>query len=269
MAATALNPILTSTHRSLGATFSLYGKEIRYEFLKLIRTTVFSLSVIGFPMMFYVLFGLSNRGNSIDSMDAAKYMLAGYCCFGMIGAALFGIGVGMASERAQGWLELKRSSPMPPPAYLLAKCVTAQAFGLIIVCVLSALGVLFGGVHLQPAEFAMMLGMALVGTVPFAAMGVLIALLVPPNAASGVVNLIYLPMSFMSGLWIPLKYLPKFLRPIAPSLPAFHLSQLMLTVFGYQRRDSSTLAHWAGLAGFTLLMLGLSWAIFHRAEQDA
>ncbi len=269
MAATALNPILTSTHRSLDATLSLYGKEIRYEFLKLIRTTVFSLSIIGFPVMFYVLFGLSDRGNSIDSMDAAKYMLAGYCCFGLIGAALFGIGVGMASERTQGWLELKRSSPMPPPAYLVAKCVTAQAFGLIIVCVLSAIGVLFGGVHLRPVEFVLMLGMALVGTVPFAAMGLLIALLVPANAASGIVNLIYLPMSFMSGLWIPLKYLPKFLRPIAPSLPAFHLSQLMLTVFGYQRRDSSTLANWVGLAGFTLLMLGVSWAVFHRAEQDA
>ena len=269
MAAIALNPIWTSTHRSFGANLSIYGKEIRYEFLKLIRTKTFSLSVIGFPVMFYVLFGLSNRGNSIDSMDAAKYMLAGYCCFGMIGAALFGIGVGMASERAQGWLELKRSSPMPASAYLVAKCVTAQAFGVIIVCVLSAIGVWFGGVQLRPMEFAMMLAMALVGTVPFAAMGLLIGLLVPANAASGIVNLIYLPMSFMSGLWIPLKYLPRFLRPVAPSLPAFHLSQLMLTVFGYQRRDSSTLAHWVGLAAFTLLMLGLSWAVFHRAEQDA
>ncbi len=269
MTATALSPVLSASHRSWKASVLLYGKEIRYEFLKLIRTTVFSLSVIGFPVMFYVLFGLSNRGNSIDSMDAAKYMLAGYCCFGMIGAALFGIGVGMASERTQGWLELKRSSPMPPMAYLAAKCVTAQAFGVIIVCVLSAVGVLFGGVHLRPVEFAMMLGMTLVGTLPFAAMGLLIALLVPANAASGIVNLIYLPMSFMSGLWIPLKYLPGFLRPIAPSLPAFHLSQLMLTVFGYQRRDSSTLAHWVGLAGFTLLMLGMSWAVFHRAEQDA
>jgi ABC-2 type transport system permease protein len=28
-------------------------------------------------------------------------------------------------------------------------------------------------------------------------------------------------------------------------------------------------SHWFGLAGFTLLMLGVSWAVFHRAEQDA
>jgi len=255
--------------RTFGETLSLYTKETKYEFLKLVRTKTFSLSIIGFPVMFYMLFGLANRGNQMNGMDAAKYMLASYCSFGMIGAALFGIGVGLASERSLGWLELKRSSPMPPMAYLLAKCITAQAFGLIIVAVLSLLAVGFGGVHLTGKEIAMMLGMTVAGTVPFAAMGLLIALLVPANAASGVVNLIYLPMSFMSGLWIPIQYLPKFLKPIAPYLPAFHLSQLMETVFGYQRAGSSTINHWGGLAGFTLLMLGISWAVFHRAEQDA
>ncbi len=255
--------------RTAGETFSLYAKEIKYEFLKLIRTKVFSLSVIGFPLMFYMLFGLTNRGHEMDGMDAAKYILASYCCFGMIGAALFGIGVGLASERSLGWLELKRSSPMPPLAYLIAKCITAQAFGLIIVAVLSTIAVLFGGVRLSLNEVALMLGMTIAGTVPFAAMGLLIALLVPANAASGVVNLIYLPMSFMSGLWIPLNQLPRFLRPIAPYLPAYHLSQLMETIFGYQRRSSTPLDHWAGLIVFTVLMLGASWAVFHRAEQDA
>jgi len=256
--------------RTLGETFAIYAKETKYEFLKLIRTKVFSLSVIGFPVMFYIFFGLANRGDTMGhGMDAAKYMLAGYCCFGMIGAALFGIGVGLASERAQGWLELKRSSPMPSMAYLVAKCITAQAFGVIIVGVLTALAVGFGGVRLTGTEFAEMVGMAVVGTVPFAAMGLLIALLVPANAASGVVNIIYLPMSFMSGLWVPIQYLPKMFKPVAPYLPAYHLSQLMETVFGYQQRNVSLTAHWTGLAGFTLLMLGLSWAVFHRAEQDA
>ena len=115
----------------------------------------------------------------------------------------------------------------------------------------------------------MMLGMTVAGVVPFAAMALLIALLVPANAASGVVNLIYLPMSFMSGLWIPIQFLPKFLKPIAPYLPAFHLSQLMETVFGYQRAGSSTMNHWGGLAGFTLLMLGIAWVAFRRLEQNS
>ena len=254
--------------RSASQSLNIFTRETRYEFLKLLRTRSFSLSVIGFPVMFYVLFGLSSHGTQPGGLQMAKYMLAGYACFGMVGAALFGIGVGLATERGAGWLEVKRASPMPPLAYLVAKCITAQAFGLIIVGVLLAIATLFGGVRLAPQEVAMIMGMALVGTLPFAAMGLLIALLAPANAASGIVNLIYLPMSFMSGLWVPLHLLPKWLQPVAPLLPTYHLSQLMLTIFGYQDQRSAG-SHWLGLAGFTFLMLGASWAIFHRAEQDA
>ena len=156
---------------------------------------------------------------------------------------------------------------MPAMAYLVAKCVTAQAFGLIIMCVLTVIGIAFGGVHLSVGEFAEMLGVAALGTVPFAAMGLLIALLVPPQATAGVVNLLYLPMSFLSGLWIPLRMLPKWLQTIAPAMPTYHLSQLMLRVYGYQNH-SSVMGHVFGLCGFTLLMLGVSWAVFQRAEQN-
>jgi ABC-2 type transport system permease protein len=269
MATLATNFSAVPVRRSFGATLRLFANETKYEFLKLWRAKSFSLAVIGFPVMFYALFGIANRGNYDGGTAVSKYMLAGYCCFGMIGAALFGIGVGLGSERAAGWLELKRASPMPPMAYLVAKCITAQAFGAIIVGVLVGVAVAFGGVRLSVGELAGLLGMAVVGTVPFAAMGLLVALLVPPAAAPGVVNLIYLPMSFLGGLWIPIQYLPKWLQAIAPSMPTYHLAQLTETVFGYQQSSSVASHHWFALAGFLMLMLGISWAVFHRAEQDA
>ena len=195
-------------------------------------------------------------------------MLGGYAVFGLVGAALFGIGVGLSGERAAGWLEVKRVSPMPPAAYLFAKCAGAVAFGLIIVSILTAIGITLGGVSLSLNEFARMLGLTVAGSIAFASMGLLLALVVPANAATGVVNLIYLPMSFMSGLWIPIHMLPKWLEGVAPLLPTYHLSQLMLHIFGYQ--DPASLAsHWAGLGGFTMLMLGGSWLLFNRAERNA
>lgn len=268
MATLAISFATAPVRHTFASTLSLFMKETKYEFLKLFRTKSFSLSIIGFPVMFYVLFGLVNRGGHEVGMSMSKYLVAGYSCFGMVGAALFGIGVGLASERSAGWLELKRASPMPAMSYLLAKCVTAIAFGLIITCVLIGVGMTFGGVSLTSVEIAKMLLMTIGGTIPFASMGLLVALLVPASAASGVVNLIYLPMSFMSGLWIPLQYLPGFLRHVAPMLPTYHLVQLMLRIFGYQN-GSSAWTHVFGLAGFTLVMLGASWAVFHRAEQAA
>ena len=255
--------------RSASRSAALYAKEIKYEFLKLWRTKAFSLSVIGFPVMFYFLFGVSNKGVHEGGVAMAKYMLGSYCCFGMIGAALFAIGAGLSGEKAAGWLELKRASPMPPMAYLLAKCVTAQFFGVIIVAILMVIGVTLGGVHLGGREIAEVFGMAFVGTIPFAALGLLVALVAPANAATGFVNLIYLPMSFMGGLWVPLQYMPKWLQAIAPAMPTYHLNQLMLSVFGYQAQGSVASHHWAGLAGFTLLCLGVAWAMFHRAEQNS
>jgi ABC-2 type transport system permease protein len=249
-------------------TLKIYVKETKYEFLKLLRAKSFSLAVIGFPVMFYLIFGIANRHSQEGSVNIAKHMLGGYACFGMVGAALFGIGVGLASERAAGWLELKRSSPMPPMAYLFAKCVTSAAFGLIIVSILVILGVSMGGVQLSAAELIRMLGMTIVGAVTFASMGLLLAQVVPANAASGIINLIYLPMSFMSGLWMPIQLLPHWLQRIAPALPSYHLSQLMLSIFGYQDQASLT-SHWTGLAGFTMLMLGLSWLVFNRSQQNA
>ncbi|CAN5631171.1 ABC transporter permease [soil metagenome] len=249
-------------------TATIFAKETKYEFLKLLRTRSFSLSVIGFPVMFYSLFGLANRHAGDSSISIAKYSLAGYVCFGLIGAALFGIGVGMAGERANGWLELKRASPMPVAAYLFAKCASAVTFGLIIAVILTTLGVAFGDVRLTPSEFAQMLSLTAVGSICFASMGLLLAQIVPANAAPGIVNLIYLPMSFASGLWMPLRMLPHWLQGVAPLLPTYHLSQLMLSVFHYQ--DSTPLTtHWYALAGFTFLMLGLNWLIFQRREQNS
>ncbi len=256
--------------QSLGVarTIAIFRKETRYEFLKLLRNRSFSLAVIGFPVMFYLLFGVSNRGANNGGIPMARYLLGGYACFGLIGAALFGIGVGLAGERAAGWLELKRASPMPPIAYLFAKCMGAIAFGLIIVAILTTLAVTMGGVSLTPGELVKMFGMTIAGPISFASMGFLLALIVPANAAPAIVNLIYLPMSFMSGLWMPIQHLPHGLQRVAPVLPTYHLAQLMLRIFGYG--DHTPIAsHWFGLAGFTMLMLGTSWLIFNRAQQNA
>jgi ABC-2 type transport system permease protein len=250
-------------------TLAVYGKETKYEFLKLLRAKSFSLAMVGFPLMFYVLFGLSNKHVYEGSVYVTKYMLGGYATFGLIGAALFGIGVGLSSELNSGWLELKRASPMPVPAYLFAKCAAAVVFGIAIVSILTAVGVAFGGVTLTSIELAKMLGMTVAGSIAFASMGLLLALLVPANAAPGIVNLIYLPMSYLSGLWMPIRFMPHWLQHIAPLLPTYHLAQLMLSVYGYQEPGSSLATHWNALVGFTLVMLGTFWMIFSRKERNA
>jgi ABC-2 type transport system permease protein len=266
---TAAITLSTTRSNSLARNLSIFLTEARYEFVRLLRTRAFSLSVIGFPVIFYLFFGLiMNRGEHIGSVSVAKYMLAGYAVFGMVGAALFGIGGGLASELSSGWLELKRASPMPPFAYLVAKCCSAAAFGLIIVSLLTLLGITVAHISITLPEFARMMALTLVGTIPFACLGMVVALLVPFNAAPGVINMIYLPMSFCGGLWLPIMMLPHLLQKFALLLPTYHLSQLVLASFGYASAGTAT-SHWLGLLGFTLVMLGIAAIAYRRLEQNS
>ncbi len=266
---TATMTLPADRSNSFARTLGIFLTEARYEFVRLLRTRAFSLAVIGFPVIFYVFFGLiMNRGEHIGSVSVAKYMLAGYAVFGMVGAALFGIGGGLASELSTGWLELKRASPMPPLAYLVAKCCSAAVFGLIIVSLLTLLGITIAHVSITLPEYARMMALTLVGTVPFACLGMVIALLVPSNATPGVINMVYLPMSFCGGLWLPIMLLPHLLQKFALLLPTYHLSQLVLACFGYASAGSAT-SHWLGLLGFTLVMLGIAAIAYRRLEQHS
>jgi ABC-2 type transport system permease protein len=242
----------------------LAAQETRYEFLKMLRAKAFSFSVIGFPVMFYMIFGLTNH-----HIEYARYLLATYSCFGMFGAALFGLGAGVAMERAQGWLELKQASPMPRIIYLMAKTITCAAIAMITVALLLMLGLTMGGVTMTALEVVELIGVTLAGAIPFAAMGLLISFILPPNAGPGMINIIYLPMSFASGLWMPINLLPHWIQRLAPALPTYHYAQLALNIFGYAQPGSSMLLHWEALVGFTCLLLGAAWLVFTRSEAKA
>jgi ABC-2 type transport system permease protein len=263
MATAAIRPMTLGTPYYL----NIFARETKYEFLKAIRNRMFSLATLGFPIMFYLLFGVTNKHTG-PGFNYAQYLVAGYSCFGMIAGALFNLGAGISTERAQGWLEVKQASPMPRVAYLGAKVLTCMAFGVAIVAALVTLGITLGGAHVTPWQIAHLTAVIVAGSIPFASLGLVLSLLMPPNAAPGVINLIYLPMSFCSGLWMPIEVLPHWLQKVAPVLPTYHYAQLALNVFGYAR-SSATLVHWEALAGFTCLMLGAAWLIFTRSEAKA
>ena len=72
----------------------------------------------------------------------------------------------------------------------------------------------------------------MIGTLPFSALGLLIGTLVKGQGAVAVVNLIYMPMAVLSGLWMPLFAFPAWVQQLAPIWPTWHLSRLALGVIG-------------------------------------
>ncbi len=249
------------------AAVTIYWKETKYEFLKYLRVRMYTASVLSFPLMFYILFGLLlNSHDAIGGMRVPTYLIATYGTFGIMGASLFGTAAGLASDRGLGWLEVKRASPMPPFAYFWAKVITSMVFSTVIVLALFALGAAFGGVRMPVATFAKLFGTLVAGSLPFSAMGLAIGYFTGPNSAAPAINLIYLPMSFCSGLWVPVTFLPKFAKQIALVLPPYHLSQLALGVVGAGGHQSSW-THWEVLIAFTMICLGVARIGFQRDQE--
>ncbi|HKV93898.1 MAG TPA: ABC transporter permease [Candidatus Angelobacter sp.] len=254
------------TNASSGSALRIYRTEAKYEFMKTLRQPAYVIPTLTFPMVFYLMFGVIFGGKqTIGSVNLATYLLATYATFGVMGASLFGFAVGVAMERGYGWLQVKRASPMPPLAYLAAKGVMSTIFCAILVIGLYVLGTAFGGVHLPPAKFLGLAGIVIAGSIVFCAMGLVIGCYTAPNVAPAVVNVIFLPMSFCAGLWLPLQLLPKVLQHAALLLPPYHLAQLALHQVGFETTGAAW-QHIAALAAFTVVFLLLARRGFKRDD---
>jgi ABC-2 type transport system permease protein len=108
--------------------------------------------------------------------------------------------------------------------------------------------------HLTFAQCANITAANILGSLPFCAIGLFIGTRVSGKAAIAFVNLIYVPMMHVSGLFYPL---PKFLRAISPIWPSYHLQQLVFAALGMPAYGKSAI-HVAVLVGVTLLLTALS-----------
>jgi ABC-2 type transport system permease protein len=152
--------------------------------------------------------------------------------FGAMGAGLFGFAVTLAIDRERGFFALRRALPAPPSAWLVSRLLIAMLFALVIVLELAALAVVFGGVSLAAGQWALLWTVTVLGALPFCAIGLLLGSIASANAAPAWVNLLFLPMAFLSGLWLPLSMLPGVFTTLAPVWPAWHLAQIALGVTG-------------------------------------
>ncbi len=227
-----------------------YLTEARYETVRMLRAPGFALPFLGMPILLYLLFAVLIAGEAARADQlTAKFFFTGFSVFGVVGPALFGFGMNVATERTQGLLQLKRALPMPMAAYLLAKVFMAVLFAAIIMASLIAAGLSLGHLTLTAGQIARVAVTGVLGSVPFCAMGLLIGAWATGRSAPAFVNLVYIPMLHLSGLFYPL---PKSLQAMAPAWPTYHLHQLALSAVGVDSYGED-LTHVAVLAGVAVL----------------
>ena len=149
---------------------------LRYEFLRLWRNKRFFFFSLVFPLILFLVFGVSNKNANVAfgsvTLKFILFYMVGMAGYGAMMAAISG-GARIAAERQVGWNRQLRLTPLRVPTYFAAKILTSYVMALISIAVLFLAGLIFG-VHVPVSRWAEMIGLILVGLLPFIAIGIII-----------------------------------------------------------------------------------------------
>jgi ABC-2 type transport system permease protein len=213
-----------------------------------------------FPLLLYALLG-SVYGDEIDGVPAVDILLAGLFGYGAATTTFAGVAIYLVSRREAGVLKRVRATPLPPPTYFAAVLLSMLVvFALQSVTLLALGGLAFGAS--MPANWLGFAGAVVLGAACFSGLGVGIASLIrSAEGVSAVVNVIVLPMAFLSGSFGPTDEYPAFLQAIADVLP---LTFFLDVVNGVYLDGESLFADPAALAvvvawGIAGVLVALRW----------
>lgn len=210
-----------------------YFLEAKFETLAALRTASFALPFVLVPLAVYWMFGVVIVGGGKGTMPPGlhNYLFCGFCVMAVAMPGIF-CSVILATEREGNLLKLKRAMPMPPGASIIAKVVMSMWVAGIALALVVISALIAGKISLSALQVAIISVVLWLGTIPFCAIGLWIGALSSAAAAPAYGNLVFLPMIWLSGLFIPL---PSVLEKWVVIWPAFHLNQLALGLAGVKK----------------------------------
>jgi ABC-2 type transport system permease protein len=204
--------------------------QLRYEQRLFWRSREAAVFVFVFPLLLYALLG-SVYGDEIDGVPAEDALLAGLIGYGAANTALAGLAIVLVGRREAGVLKRLRATPLPPATYIAAVLLSTLVTFALQTLALVALGRLAFGASL-PENWLGLIGAVILGALCFAGLGVGAAALIrSAEGVSAVVNVIVLPMAFLSGSFGSTDDFPAFLQAIANVLPLTYFLDVVNGVY--------------------------------------
>jgi ABC-2 type transport system permease protein len=247
--------------RRSAARHSAFGNLVRTETVLLVREVVPLLWGVGFPMALLAVMGSFSHGP--DKSLGGFSLVASYepilIAFTVATFALQGLPTVLANYRERGILRRLNATPVGAGRLLAAQLTVNLTIALISTAGILIVGDAAFGVPLpgQPAGFAVAL---LLAGAAMLTLGLFIASLARSGRVAGAVGtMVFLPLMFFAGLWMPQAVMPPALRSVGDHTP------LGAAVAAFQ--DSMT-GQWpaasglAVLAGYAVVFGLLAWRLF-------
>lgn len=246
-----------------GATLAAH--QVKYEQLSYWRNPPSAFFTFAFPVMFLVIFASLNNGTRIDFLGGLKYnqyYIPGIICFGVMSATYTNLAMTLAIRRDSGILKRLRGTPLPAWGMFAGLLGNSIIISAVLVALVTAIGMLFYGVTF-PGHFLALALALVVGAACFCSLGVAVSSLIKnADAAPAVVNGVFFPILFLSGVFFPTQP-GTMLARIADFFPVRHFVQAVFAAFdprgphgpahGFAWGDLGVLAIWAAVGIFVAI----------------
>jgi len=173
-----------------------------------------------FPLIFFFIFGQAMHAERGAAMTVVIGMVL---VIGILGNGLFGAGIRAVQEREANILRRYKVTPITPAPLLIASVVTGWILYMPNVILIFVLAHSLYGMP-WPQSIGLILLFVTVAIAGFRAIGMIIAAVVNSMQESQlVVQLIYLPMLFLSGATFPPSMFPPWLQVVTLFVPARYM----------------------------------------------
>jgi imidazolonepropionase-like amidohydrolase/ABC-type multidrug transport system permease subunit len=186
-----------------------------------------------FPLVFFFGFGSmmhAERGGTTSSIVTSVLVI------GVLGNGLFGAGMRAVQEREAGILRRFKVAPISPLPILVASLVSGLLLYLPNLVLILGLSHFVYGMPLpeRPLSLIALLSLAVLA---YRSIGLIVASVANSVAESNIlIQLLYMPMMFLSGATIPVAVLPGWVQAVSAFVPAFYLVNGAQGIL--QRRES-------------------------------
>lgn len=220
-----------------------------------------------FPLLLFVLLGSVYSGR-IYGVPASQALLAALLAYGCTMVAFAGLAITLVIRREQSLLKRLRATPLPPATFVAALLGSTLLVFAIETVALFLLGRAVFGTPF-PGRVGSIALLVVIGGICFAALGVgLSGLVRSAEGSSAVVNLIVLPMAFLTGAFGPTQHYPGFLRALGDVLPLKYLVDLFNAVYLHGQAAWSKPGAIAVLAGWGALGLAVAFFRFRWEPRE-
>lgn len=224
---------------------------------ELLRYPAYVVPTLLFPAVFFVFFVVPGAGRF------ATVKMAAFAGFATIGVAFFQFGVGIATERISPWEVYLRTLPVSTGSRLAARLLSAAVFATAAAAVLVGVALALTDASLPAQGWVELAAVLLLGTVPFALLGIALGYWAPSRGALPIANLLYLGLSYAGGLWIRPSDLPASVDEISRFLPTRVLADLLTAVvYG----NPWAPGRWLYLAAFAVAFAAVAALGYRRDE---